>query len=253
MFIDNFQEKFNINNAVNYAYIAEASYYAFYYPDLFEQTIAQSGYNITNIEQFYDEPGEIMGFVGDLSQDTLIISFTGTQPLFIPETVWDDLFIEHTKFGGGWVSKGFYKAWNDIKNFILARLPIKNVIIIGHSLGAAIATLASYYIKDTYPSTEVIIYTYASPRVGDTAFAKSFNDKNIKSYRVQNYWDIVPRLPIKDLGYHHIHTLILIERMSDGKVKCTYNAKAPTNVLKDPLDWPHEHSISTYIDLLKTV
>ena len=91
------------------------------------------------------------------------------------------------------------------------------------------------------------------PRVGDIAFEKSFNDKNIKSYRIQNYWDIVPRLPIEDLGYHHVHTLILIERMSDGKVKCTYNAKAPTNVLKDPLDWPYEHSISTYIHLLKAV
>ncbi|MEG3436062.1 lipase family protein [Pannus brasiliensis CCIBt3594] len=75
------------------------------------------------------------------------------------------------------------------------------ILITGHSLGAALATLAACHLhaiavaENLTPSID--LYTIASPRVGDETFAEIFKNPRVplRSYRVFNSEDLVPSVP----------------------------------------------------------
>jgi triacylglycerol lipase len=72
--------------------------------------------------------------------------------------------------------------------------PQTRIFVTGHSLGGALATIATQVIRNQgYPQSQ--LYTFASPRVGDTKFAQSFNTLK-DCYRIANTEDIVTTLPI---------------------------------------------------------
>lgn len=71
----------------------------------------------------------------------------------------------------------------------------KPLYITGHSLGGALATLAAIDIMCNSSMTNVSVYTFASPRVGDPIFAKHYNYIVPVHWRFQNKHDIVPHLP----------------------------------------------------------
>lgn len=77
------------------------------------------------------------------------------------------------------------------------------VSTIGHSLGGALATLAAAYIAIKHPQYRAAhadytqralqTYTFAAPRVGDTALCSYFaNELGITAVQVQNVQDPVP-------------------------------------------------------------
>ena len=94
--------------------------------------------------------------------------------------------------GGGKVHRGFKDAldevWLDLSAYI-RRLDDDGckIWITGHSLGAALATLAA----DRYGNVQGV-YTFGSPRVGDDAFKKNFA---VQTYRFVNNADMVARVP----------------------------------------------------------
>lgn len=68
------------------------------------------------------------------------------------------------------------------------------VFVTGHSLGGALATLATLDIATRTDFKKPILYTFASPRVGNPQFATNF--ENLECYRVANSEDIVTTLPV---------------------------------------------------------
>ena len=108
---------------------------------------------------------------------------------------------------GGEVHRGFKKAldevWNDLHNYLSGMDKGKRTIwFTGHSLGAALATLAA----DRYGNVRGL-YTFGSPRVGDLEFKKDFH---IKTYRFVNNSDIAARVPPPVL-YCHVGELKYID------------------------------------------
>jgi triacylglycerol lipase len=84
--------------------------------------------------------------------------------------------------------------------------------ITGHSLGAALATLAvaKLRMEDDRPVNG--LYTYGSPRVGDRIFARNFNQEFVAAFRLVNNTDIVTRAPARIMLYSHVgHFLYLDE------------------------------------------
>jgi pimeloyl-ACP methyl ester carboxylesterase len=160
---------------------------------------------------------------------------------FLPEE-WDQ---------GGSVHRGFKAAlaevWIDLKAYITG-LQKNNLRIwmTGHSLGAALATLAAARYGNVQG-----LYTFGSPRVGNQDFKKDFN---VNAYRFVNNSDIVTRVPPASL-YCHVGELRYIdsegaihenlhrrESWSDdiqGKIKNVFNTlsytkKGFTDVLLEP-------------------
>jgi len=252
-------KKYTTDTALRLADVAYAAYFAFFDSETMFKWLNFSELNLTDVLQFYDNNTEITGLIANIEiPDKILIAFTGTQAINLPETILDDLDIGLIPFPptGGQVSKGFYDSWIGVQNYILHRInnSTKEVWLSSHSLGGAVATLAGAAIKNIYPNIKVIIYSFASPRVGDEQFSYGFSRLGIYSNRIQNSKDIIPRLPFNDfLGYVHVETLILLcEPLNNGTITCTYNAKSPDNYIYNPFDWPREHSLITYMNIIST-
>lgn len=134
--------------------------------------------------------------------DFVVVAFRGTQP-----DEWKDVIADANivlvPWPTGMVHLGFKKAFDVIRpqlDTILARLaPDRTLWFCGHSLGAALATLAA----DHYSGTRGVC-TLGSPRVGDPAFAHGFATKlSGKSFRYVNDHDVVTHVPLP-IGYEHV-------------------------------------------------
>ena len=114
--------------------------------------------------------------------------------------------------GGGKAHRGFAAAldvaWASVDAAV--RKAATPMVMTGHSLGAALATLAA----SLHPDAELI--TFGSPRVGDAAFGAAMEERPADSRRYVNNRDIVCRLPSARLGYQHAPRPYLID--PDGRV-----------------------------------
>jgi predicted lipase len=81
--------------------------------------------------------------------------------------------------------------------------PVSSMTICGHSLGGALATLLALDVAANTAFTNPAVYTYGSPRTGDSLFANTFDQVVKNSYRVANRLDIVPTLP-PPVDYDHV-------------------------------------------------
>ncbi|CAE6456166.1 unnamed protein product [Rhizoctonia solani] len=95
----------------------------------------------------------------------------------------------------------------DILNAVKAVLDEKKatkIITVGHSLGAALATLDGLYLQLQLGSAVTVkIRTFGGPRVGNDVFADFVNAKVSDVVRITNKRDIVPVLPPLLLGFKH--------------------------------------------------
>jgi len=124
---------------------------------------------------------------------------------------------------GGAVHAGFKASldliWADVREELLEQARARRPIwITGHSLGAALATLAADRLGGARA-----LYTFGSPCVGDLAFAEDFH---VSAYRFVHHRDIVPRVPpfgwyegdLKRRGdYVHVGALKYID--GDGRLR----------------------------------
>ena len=94
--------------------------------------------------------------------------------------------------GGGRVHLGFRNAldrvWPEVEDCLSAWEG--RIVFAGHSLGGALATLAA----SARPPDAV--YTFGSPRVGDSEFARTLSD--VRLFRVINALDMVTGVPPAD-------------------------------------------------------
>ena len=104
----------------------------------------------------------------------------------------------------GSVHQGFAQVLTEtniassVKNCLKTMQQPNRILLTGHSLGAALATLMSTLL----PSAQ--LFTFGSPRVGDAAFAQAV--KTIAHWRYIDCCDSVTRVPPTVLGYVHVGT-----------------------------------------------
>jgi len=78
---------------------------------------------------------------------------------------------------------------------VAARVGSGSVVVVGHSLGSALATYFSQALAEKYLPGQVSACLFASPRTGDAAWTAIY-DKTVSDYVVVNYvLDLVPHLP----------------------------------------------------------
>ncbi|CAE6050043.1 unnamed protein product [Arabidopsis arenosa] len=71
-----------------------------------------------------------------------------------------------------------------------------SVTITGHSLGAAIATLAAYDIKTTFKRAPMVtVISFGGPRVGNRCFRKLLEKQGTKVLRIVNSDDVITKVP----------------------------------------------------------
>ncbi|PIE28975.1 hypothetical protein CSA57_10970 [candidate division KSB3 bacterium] len=168
---------------------------------------------------------ELWSFSGDSTDCFLIantqlaiLAFRGTESRLRPgsrdiRNIWmdvkTDLNVLPVDTGRGMkVHQGFQRAldevWPELSECLKqVHCPSRRLWMTGHSLGAALATLAAERYKKVQG-----LYTFGSPRVGDKRFREHFQ---IAAYRIVYNNDIVTELPLPGF-YFHVGELYFLDR-----------------------------------------
>jgi Lipase (class 3) len=159
----------------------------------------------------------------DPNKKRAVVAFRGTDK-DDPTDLLDDVDAPLVDWqGASKVYDGFKDALEEVQAGLLAAIqPINyKLLMTGHSLGAAIATLLASL------KTPTALYTIGSPRVGDAAFTASLG--GVTSYRYVDCCDAVTELPPAGLGYAHLGNMLYIDRHrkvmnapSDGTVSADH-------------------------------
>lgn len=142
------------------------------------------------------------------SDEFIILSPRGTNEM--PTDIFTDLKALQVPFaeGVGKAHRGFYESFKLTQElftrylgrfFVVGR---HKVIVTGHSLGGAMATLTAEWIRRTsalkVPNEDLRLYTYASPRAGDETFVKGASE--LTHYRLVSHVDPIPLLPFPKMS-----------------------------------------------------
>lgn len=118
------------------------------------------------------------------------------------------------------VHSGFYEDYCKVRNIIheyFKKGGFTEIYVTGHSKGAGGATLCAVDMQfNFFPGVydKVVCVTFASPRVGNKAFADSFNGRVPRSLRIVNGEDFVCKIPYNILGYWHVDNFVHIGYMN---------------------------------------
>ena len=181
--------------------------------------------------------------------DRLMITFRGTQT---PGDWLHNLdFIGEPYLpvaGRGTVHQGFQLVYYAIRKNLLAivnqmGVGCTEVLITGHSLGGALATLAMPDILNQPFATNIspILYNVASPRVGHSDFQSYFDSHVNVSYRIVNQWDVVPHVPPALAGYVHIGNQLNID--SGFSFDVVHNHVLDTGYAPGMTKWNQDHQV----------
>lgn len=144
------------------------------------------------------------GFVATREDGWVFLVFRGTESNKIEDMIADIKAAAMPWHVGGKVHQGFcdaYMAVQDRLRRLLAAHPGR-LVVCGHSLGAACATLAA----SDFAAREPELVTFGSPRVGDFDFLATLH--LVKIARYVDCCDIVPRVPPKRFDQAHLEDLL---------------------------------------------
>jgi hypothetical protein len=136
------------------------------------------------------------------------------------------------------------------------------IIATGHSLGAAIATIAVMDLKlNEFPNFRYALYTQGSPRVGDRAFSEKFgsgifffrlstffplciSEKNLffividASFREVHMNDLVVHVPLEKIGFQHVPFEIFFSENFASYTFCNSTVSGEDPKCSDSLPFP---------------
>jgi triacylglycerol lipase len=169
--------------------------------------------------QFFNQPATDTQAFLSWGNGVAILAFRGTEKNLIDWTNDAKLkLVDATPHGlSGKIHEGFSLDLESIWPDLLAALNLlkgQRVLlhVTGHSLGAALATLAALRIARQRTLAVQSVHTFGSTRVGDETFVREF-DTTFKgrSFRIVNNEDLVTRIPPREAGYKHVNEIIYID------------------------------------------
>ena len=201
------------HSLANALWLADVSQLVYLQPDFVQKQLRRWGFDAT--EWIADSDTDTQAMVAACSSH-VVVAFRGTRG---KTDILTDLKFRKTAFragpeGGapaGRVHRGFAgsldSVWAAVHGAVqrqaLAR-PQRPVFVCGHSLGAALATLAARRLVG-HGQAVAGVYLYGSPRVGNDDFCDDYNRVlQDRTFLHVNRSDIVTRVPPRWLGFRHV-------------------------------------------------
>lgn len=122
------------------------------------------------------------------------------EQLPLPLSIFDPLNGNTALLTGAMVHQGFLTLFLQFVNkltSIVEGTVEPTLIVAGHSLGAALASLTGLYLASAFPDKFVEVYTFGKPRVGNVIYATGVNTLlPTRFYRLTNDDDTVTNIPL---------------------------------------------------------
>ena len=208
---------------------------------------------------------DTQAFVASGARSVFVV-FRGTEPKDLRDWITDAKVrqVKRSLYKGK-VHRGFAGAlqllWPEVINEVHARLregaQKKGIWVAGHSLGRALATLATQRFRLTgYPVRA--LYTYGCPRVGNQDFKRAFK---VPAYRFENNNDVVPKVPPeRTLTYKYEHVCAPLYFGRDGRLLQNPSSRQRREdmffggihaILEPGVDGIKDHGLDRYAALIK--
>jgi triacylglycerol lipase len=164
-------------------------------------TLEAGGFKLAGGRVIHNEASNTQGFVAcrprdDSGAGMAVICFRGTQQIedWLTNVRISSVDIRHTETNVkiGKMHKGFHDAYKSVEDEIVERLQgyaDLPLYITGHSLGGALAVVATWYQSSEYLAA---CYTFGAPRVGDQGLIDRFRTP---IYRIVNGPDPMTLMP----------------------------------------------------------
>ena len=123
----------------------------------------------------------------------------------------------HGGFQDAFLDDAFKQKMNTKIEFAVTTFAIQKILVTGHSLGGALATIGAYYLAKRNPEWGPMmqVVTFGSPRVGDAAFVAAYRSvvpftiayagRCLVSPLVPTGWDVVTTIPLVKQGFEHVY------------------------------------------------
>ena len=186
------------------------------------------------------------------SDGTHVLSFRGTE-VTEPSDILADLKAgKNVEAIGGKIHVGFKgeinKLWPTIEKAVAN---IDKLYVTGHSLGAAMATIAAGRMQ----SKVLALITFGSPRVGNKEYV---NCLTFAHFRVQNNCDDVTKVPFMLMGFAHHGTHMYINYYGAFRtltpwqqVKDMIRSRAKAYIKGQKFLGAYDHAMANYIAKLE--
>ncbi len=147
----------------------------------------------------------------NIKNNTMTIVFRGTDSkkewlsnlAFCKKVIPYGNYESDVRVHGGFITAYKNKLVRDRIHSLISDKPCR-IIVTGHSRGAALAVLCAVDLQYNFPDKSISVTTYGCPRVGNAAFAKSYNKRVTDTVRVENGNDIVTKVPPAIFGFRHV-------------------------------------------------
>eukprot|EP00884_Botryococcus_braunii_P020513 jgi/Botrbrau1/7145/Bobra.0143s0021.4 len=193
-------------------------------------------YNLDSYEVIRDEDN-VNKVVIAWGPSVLLVSFRGTVNKANVKQDLQAWLVDHPPRRSSWFTRpqvhaGFLKAWTKLKLEVMDRCDKilkmtpggkeRLLIITGHSLGGAIATLAAYDLASLCKPAAMNVYVYGCPRTGNHAFANDYRIKVPNTWQVMTDRDIIPRTGKMVCIFKHVGCFAYINKQGDLRVRPSY-------------------------------
>lgn len=172
--------------------------------------LVQAANATSAIEYNSDLATDVTGFVAlDPTNQLIVVAFRGTHSFANWLTNLKFRKVDTKLCPGCTAHRGFWQSWLDSRAAVLdsiktlaAANPTYQLVVTGHSLGGAIATLATAELRIVH-GYKVDLYTYGAPRVAGPELSDFISGQG-GNYRVTHTNDIVPTVPGVIMGFVHV-------------------------------------------------
>ncbi|SPN96904.1 related to triacylglycerol lipase [Cephalotrichum gorgonifer] len=163
------------------------------------------------------EKAIIVAFRGTYSLSNTVVDLSSVPQEYVPYPSPDE---PKHKCTNCTVHMGFLSSWRNARKKVLPVLetlreeyPGYPILLVGHSLGGAVAALAALELKASLQWDDIVVTTFGEPRIGNEGLARFINDvfeldadadahPEERTYRrVTHVDDPVPLLPLSEWGF----------------------------------------------------
>jgi hypothetical protein len=173
---------------------------------------------------FYPTDATFAALFVNFAQQAIVLAFRGTAPVEIRNYFTDlDIAKDPADYVNGTTHSGFTEAFRGMRDTtpmlasvvaLALRFPELRVVVTGHSLGAALATLTTVSLLADPKAVaaglgpRLSLFGFGSPLVGDPTWADAatalFDSKGVTYFRIVHFRDPVCAIPLTSLGFKHI-------------------------------------------------